>query len=87
MKARRRRRFRVAKVRFSVVQHVHVSKEKKKFAKGGEQNLSSEIFRITKVIEATTTRLRAAGFKQDADSGTILRGGIHLSDKDHIHDR
>ena len=47
---RRRRRIRVAKDKFSVVQHVRRSKEKK-FAKGGEQTFSTEIFRITKVIE------------------------------------
>ena len=41
----------MAKVKFSVGQHVRVSKEKMKFAKGGEQNFSTEVFRITKVIE------------------------------------
>ena len=48
---RRRRRIRVAKVRFSVGQHVRISREKMKFAKGGEQTFSTEIFRVTKVIE------------------------------------
>ena len=48
---RRRRRIRVAKVKFSVEQHVRISKEKMKFAKGGEQTFPTEIFRITKVIE------------------------------------
>jgi len=47
----RRRRIRVAKVKFSVGQHLRISKEKMKFAKGGEQTFSTEIFRITKVIE------------------------------------
>jgi len=42
---------RVAKVKFSVVQHERICKEKIKFAKGGEQTFSTEIFRITKVIE------------------------------------
>jgi len=46
-----RRRIRVAKVKFSAGQHVPISKEKMKFAKGGEQNFSTEIFRITKVLE------------------------------------
>jgi len=45
-----RRRIRVAKVKFSVGQHVRISK-KKMFAKGGEQIFSMEIFRITKIIE------------------------------------
>jgi len=71
MEAKRRRRIRVAKVRFSVGQHVRIRKEKMKFAKVGEQNFSTEIFSITKAIEASTTRLRAEGFKQDGDRGTI----------------
>ena len=40
--------FRVAKVKFSVGQHVRIIKEKKKFAKGVEQTFSTEIFRFTK---------------------------------------
>jgi len=47
----RHRLIRVANVKFSLGQHVRISKEKMKFAKGGEQNFSMEIFRITKVIE------------------------------------
>jgi len=47
----RYRRIRVAKVKFTVGKHVRISKEKMKFAKGGEQNFSTEIFRITKVKE------------------------------------
>jgi len=46
----RGRRIRVAKFKFSVGQHVRISKEKMKFAKSGEQNFSTEIFRITTVI-------------------------------------
>jgi len=46
----RGRHIRVVKVKFSVGQHVRISKEKK-FAKGGEHNFSAEIFRITKVME------------------------------------
>jgi len=41
----------LAKVKFSVGQHVRISKEKMKFAKSDEQTFSTEIFRITKVIE------------------------------------
>jgi len=46
-----RRLIRVAQVKFTVGQHVRISKETMKFAKGGEQNFSTEIFRITKVIQ------------------------------------
>jgi len=83
------RRIRVAKVRFSVRQHVRIGKEKMKFAKGGEQNISPEIFRITKVIEMSTIR-RAGGFKQDTVRGTILRGGTDSGsnlETDHLQDR
>jgi len=46
-----RRGVRVAKAEFRVGQHVRVSREKMKFAKSAEHNFSTEIFRITKVIE------------------------------------
>ena len=39
-----------AAVRYSVCQHVRISKEKLKFAKGGEQNYTTKIFRISKVV-------------------------------------
>ena len=39
-----------APVRYNVGHHVRISKEKLKFAKGGEQNYTTEIFRISKVI-------------------------------------
>jgi len=84
------RRIRVAKVKFTVVQHVRINKEMMNFDKGGEQNFSTEIFRITKFIEAHTTRLRAGGFKQDADRGAILLGGTDSFsnlDPDHLQDR
>jgi len=35
------------------VGHVRISKEKMKFAKGGEQNYSTEVFRVIKVIRRT----------------------------------
>ena len=37
-------------VRYSVGQHVRISKEKFKFAKGGEQNYTTEVFAISKVV-------------------------------------
>ena len=48
-----RSRVRVGKVKFNVGQRVRNSKEKRKFAKGSEQNYSYEIFRIVKVIRIT----------------------------------
>ena len=47
----RKRSVRVAKAKFRAGQHVRISKEKMKFAKGAEQNFSTKIFRIAKVIE------------------------------------
>jgi len=44
-------RHRVVKDDFSIGQHVRIIKEKMKFAKGGEENFSTEILRITNVIE------------------------------------
>ena len=46
----KRRRGRVIKAKYSVRQNVRLSKEKAKFAKSAEQNFSTEIFRIVKVI-------------------------------------
>ena len=47
----RRHGVRFAKATFRVGKHVRISKEKMKFAKGAEQNFSTDIFRIAKVIE------------------------------------
>jgi len=47
----RRRGVRVAKATFRLGQHVRIRKEKMKFVKSAEQNFSTEIFRIAKVIE------------------------------------
>jgi len=46
----KRRSIRVYRARFHVGQHVRIRKEKMKFAKGAEQNFSTEIFRV-KVIQ------------------------------------
>ena len=49
----RRLRIPSVKVKFHVVQHVRFSKEKMNFAKSSEQNFSTEIFRISKIIYRT----------------------------------
>jgi len=43
----------ITQPRFRVGQNVRISKEKIKFAKGGEQNYTTEVFRIIKVIRRT----------------------------------
>ena len=47
----RRRSVRVVKVKFRVRQHLRISKETNNFEKAAEQNFSTEIFRIAKMIE------------------------------------
>jgi len=47
----RRRGVRVAKATICVGQHIRISREKMKFDNGTEQNFSTLIFRIAKVIE------------------------------------
>jgi len=44
---------RLSKLKFRVGQHVRISKEKIKFAKGGEQNFTREIFKLCKVEHRT----------------------------------
>jgi len=47
------RRVRTVRARFKVGQHVRISKDKMKFKKGAEENVSREIFLINKVIKRT----------------------------------
>ena len=41
---------RLSMLKFRVGQHVRISKEKMKFAKGGERNYTTEIFKVRKVV-------------------------------------
>ena len=50
---KKRSRGRVIKAKYSVGQHVRINKEKAKFVMSAEQNFTSEIFRIVKVIPRT----------------------------------
>jgi hypothetical protein len=43
-------RIKRAVAKFRLVQHVRISKEKLKFSKCGEQNYTTEIFKIHKVV-------------------------------------
>jgi hypothetical protein len=47
------RKIPIAKPKLNVGQKVRISKKKMKFAKGGEQNYTTEVFRIIKVIRRT----------------------------------
>jgi len=45
----KRLHIRAVRAKFGAGQHVRISKERIKFAKGGDQNFSTEIFRIAKI--------------------------------------
>jgi hypothetical protein len=49
----RNSRIRTVKPKLRVGQHVRISKEKRRFAKGAEQNYTTEIFQIKNVIYRT----------------------------------
>jgi len=51
MEARRRRVGVAQKATFRVGQHVRISKENVRFAKADEQNISTEVVKVAKVIE------------------------------------
>jgi len=61
------------KTEFSVGQHVRISKEKMKFAKSAEQNFSTEIFRIAKVIERRPRSL----YEFEHLNGTPIEGQFY----------
>jgi len=66
-----RRHVRVAKAKFRAGQRVRISKEKMMFAKGAEENFSTEIFRITKVID----RRPRPQYELEAYRGPVLSRG------------
>jgi hypothetical protein len=49
-------------VKFKVGQHVRISKEKLKFAKGGEQNYHRNIQDTKSRAQKSSTRVRTGGF-------------------------
>ena len=69
----RRRGVRVAKAQFRVGQHVRISREKVKFAKSAEENFSTEIFRIVKVIERRPRPL----YELEDLNGTHIEGQFY----------
>ena len=71
-----RRGVRVAKAKFRVGQHVRISKQKMKVAKSAEQNFSTEIFRIAKVIE----RRPRALYELEDLNGTPIEGQFYLEE-------
>jgi hypothetical protein len=43
----------LSKLKFRVGQHVRISEQEMKFSKGGEQNYTTEIFKVRKVVHRT----------------------------------
>jgi hypothetical protein len=73
----KRYRTRSAIPKFHVGQHVRISKEKLKFAKGSEQNYSTEIFRVVKVINRTPRSVYE--LEQHSNRRAVLCRGIDTS--------
>ena len=69
----KRSRVRVGRVKFTVGQHVRMSKEKMRFAKGSEQNYTDEIFRIVKAIR----RKPRPVYELEDLNGTLIEGVLH----------
>ena len=69
----RRCRVRVARVKFNVVQHVRISKEKGKFGKESEQNYRVDIFRIVNFIRRTLRHL----YELEDLNGTLIQGQFY----------
>jgi hypothetical protein len=71
-----RRRVRSVKAKFQIGQHVRISKEKLKFAKGTEQNYSKEIFRIIKVIH----RIPHPVYELEDLNKTLINGQFYVEE-------
>lgn len=66
---------RQAAINFRVVQHVRISKEKMKFAKGSKQNYTKEIFKAIKVVRRSPRPVyELEDETETADRWAILRG-------------
>jgi len=81
MEAARRGRVRVAKAAtFRVGQHVRISKEKMRFTKAAEQNFSTEIFKIAKVIDRRPRTL----YELEDLNGTPIEGQFYREELTHV---
>ena len=65
---------RLGKLKFRVGQHVRISKEKVKFAKGEEQNYTTENFKIHKIVHRTP---RPVFELEDLRGREIVRPVLH----------
>jgi len=67
---------RLSELKFRVGQHVRISKEKVKFAKGGEQNYTTEIFKVHKVVHRTPRPV----FEPEDLRGQEIEGQFHTEE-------
>ena len=72
----KRYRVRVGKVKFTVGQHVRISKENVRFAKGSEQNYTDRIFRIIKAIHRTPRPV----YELEDLNGTLNEGQFYVEE-------
>jgi len=77
----------LSKLKFRVGQHVRISKEKMKFAKGGEQNYITQVFKVRKVVHRTQSRVRTRGLARPRDRRPVLQrriGSRSHHETDHL---
>jgi len=77
----KRSRIPTARPKFHVGQHVRISKEKIKFAKGGEHNYTTEIFRIIKVIR----RIPRPVYELEDLNGKVIDGQFYGEKMTGVH--
>ena len=70
-----------ASVTFIVGQHVRISNEKFKFAKGGEQNYTTEIFRIHKVVR----KIPCPVYELQEQLGKQINGQFYAEELSPVH--
>ena len=70
-----------ASVTFIVGQHVRISNEKLKFAKGGEQNYTTEIFRIRKVVR----KIPCPVYELHEQLGKQINGQFYTEELSPVH--
>jgi hypothetical protein len=78
---KKNKRIRKVQPKFRVGQHVRISKEKMSFVKGAEQNYTTTIFIITKVIR----RERRPVYELEDLNGTLIEGQFYSEEITLVH--
>ena len=88
----KRSRVRIGSVKFSVGQHVSISKKKMRFGKGSETNYTDETFKISKVFRRTprpvyvleylnVTLIEGQFYREELTNLRITKGTTYKIDK------